>query len=92
MISECASLDILALVYSRDHDLYNDQTVSILVAFSSISSKQIKPDLQNIHGLLAYHFSQQTLQDSSNRKNGTEPLSQKINFCIGNYMHFIAPF
>ena len=26
------------------------------------------------------------------QKKGTEPVSQKIIFCIGNYMHFIAPF
>ena len=56
--------------------------------FLPILSKRIKPDLQNIHGQFFLIISPGFFQ----QKKGTEPESQKINFCIGNYVHFIEPF
>ena len=62
-----------------------------LWAFGSGELLNLKPDIQNIHGLLNAHFFQ-IYPPVFQLKKGNEPESQKINFCIGNYMYFMVPF
>ena len=41
---------------------------------------------------LGYLFPNRPSRIFSTEKKGTETESQKISFCIGNYMHSVAPF
>lgn len=59
--------------------------------FLPILSKRIKPDIQKHTWSINLPFLLIDPPGFFQQNKGTEPESQKINFCIGNNMHFTAP-